>query len=73
MFNAQSVSQKAAGTFVFYNHIALHYPPVTGHYLLPSIEAINRVNLNFIQPLPAQKLYIFAVEIPSVTLVLMKK
>jgi hypothetical protein len=57
---------------MFYNHITLHYPALTGHYLLPSTEAINKVNLNFIQQLPAQKLYIFAVEVPRVTLVLMK-
>jgi hypothetical protein len=56
---------------MFYNHIKLHYPAVTGHYLLPSTEAINKVNSNFIQ-LPAQKLYIFAVEVPRVALVLMK-
>jgi hypothetical protein len=57
---------------MFYNHITLRYPTVTGHYLLSSIEAINKINLKFMQTLPAQKLHIFAVEVPSVTLVLMK-
>jgi hypothetical protein len=49
IFNTQQISQRAAGTFMFYNHTTLHFPPVTAHYLLPLIEVINIFNLNFIQ------------------------